>query len=107
MAQQYPWPLAYRVAVRHPRPKDRPVEQTGIGKKRREFGGTGPVHRIDRVAVVRVTERHRDEDEAAGRQEIETMLRQPIGFEHVFEQVTAKECLWPKRPQAADIGGIS
>src|SRR5438874_11524308 len=94
MAQQNPWSLTYRITIRHPGPEDRSIERAGIGKKRAELGETRPVHRIDRIAVIRVAERDGDKDEPARRQEIETMLRQPTGVDHMLQLVAAQHRLW-------------
>ena len=63
MPEQDPWPFAHRVAIGYARAKDHTVEEAGIGKQVSEFSGTGPVHRVDRIAVIGITERHRDKDE--------------------------------------------
>ena len=35
------------------------------------------------------------------------MARQPIGLDHVLDEIAAEQRSWPKRSQAPDIGGIS
>jgi hypothetical protein len=31
---------------------------------------------------------------------------QPIGLDHVLEEVAAQQCPWPKRTQSPEVGGI-
>jgi hypothetical protein len=63
VAQQNPWPFAHRIAVGHAGPKDHAVEEAGIGKEVAEFSGAGPVHRVDRIAVIGITEWYSNKDE--------------------------------------------
>ena len=78
----------------------------GTGEELGQLGEVRPVHRIDRIAVIGVAERDRDKDEPARWQKIETMLRQPLGFEHMLQQVAAEDRLRSKRTQTEHVGSI-
>ena len=107
MTQQEPRPLPHCVAIRHAGIEDCAIQQSSAAQQFGEFRRVRSVHRVDRVTVVRIAEGYRNEEEPACRHQAEAMTGQPIGLDHVLEEVAAEQGSWPKRAQAPDIGGIS
>ena len=106
MAQQNPRPSADIVAIRHAGADDCGIEHARAGKQRTKFAGARPVHRVYRIAVIRIAERHRDENEPATRQDFEAMARQPVRRGHMLQQVAAQQGPRAERAQAGQIGRI-
>ena len=56
--------------------------------------------------MIGIAEGHCNEEEPTRPHQVETVTGQPIGLNHVLQEVTAEQRLRPKRAQAPDIGGI-
>src|SRR5271166_1656309 len=99
MPEQYPRPLAHRVAIRHSGAENRAIQQASVAEQLRELYRVRPIHRLDRIAVVGIAEGYRDEEKPARRHQVEAVSGQPVGVDHVLEKVTAQQCTWTKRAQ--------
>src|SRR5882762_6099839 len=98
VAEQNPRPPLDLAAIGFADIDDFALEHECRTKKQGKGLGGRTEQGVDGIAVMGIAERHRDEDEATGSDNLDAAPGQSVGIAYVLQNVAAQNCFWRERP---------